>query len=377
MKVLVAVPCLPDTSPSQRYRIEQWARLLDEQGVVFHIEPFESTQLNEVRHRRGHFVAKAWAVARCILSRLKWLARFDRTQWDVVFLHRELLPAGPPILEWMLARTGVPIVYDFDDAIFLPNISDANRGFAWLKWSQKVGTICRVSTHVTVGNEYLRQYAASFNPQATIVATTIDCDRYVPKDNIALHNPPVIGWTGSHTTIKYLQTLVPTLQQLRKSLDFRVKVVGVERFAIPGIDVESVPWTSGTEIADIGDCDVGVMPLPDDEWSRGKCGLKALQYMALGIPVVASAVGVNSTIIADGWNGFVAASQDEWIEKLVRLLTDAELRKRFADEGRKTVEARYSARVEAPRVMEILERASRGPTHALEAAPINARRGHG
>jgi glycosyltransferase involved in cell wall biosynthesis len=373
VNVLVVVPYLADTAPSQRYRIEQWAALLNKDGVSLHVEPFESPQLKEVFHRPGHLFTKAWAVGRCIVSRMKWLAAFDRRRWDAVFLHRELLPIGPPVLEWLLARTGVPIVYDFDDAIFLPNISDANRGLAWLKWPDKTGTICRLSAHVTAGNEYLAQFAASFNPRVTVVATTIDCDKYTPKGSVVLHEPPVIGWTGSHTTIKYLQALAPTLQQLRKSCEFRLKVVGVERFAVPGIDVESVRWTSATEVADISDCDIGVMPLPDDEWSRGKCGLKVLTYMALGIPVVASPVGVNSVIVADGRNGFLAANEHEWVDKLTRLLTDAELRRRFAAEGRRMVEAHYSAKVQAPRLLEVLRRACNDRAHTVRrAVPLDA-----
>lgn len=377
MKVLVLMPYLPESAPGQRFRIEQWTPILQARGVSVHFEPFESPALKQVLHHPGQHAAKVWAMSCCIASRVAWLARFDRREWDAVFLHRELLPIGPPVLEWLLAKTGIPIVYDFDDAIFLSNVSDANRRLAWLKWPQKTGIICRLSTHVTVGNEYLRQYVLQFNSRVSVVPTTINSDEYTVKGNVAIQQPPVIGWSGSYSTIKHLQWFILTLQALRKSVEFRLKVVGAQDFTAPGISVESVPWTLGTEITDIKDFDIGIMPLPDDDWSRGKCGLKALQYMALGIPVIASPVGVNSSIITDGRNGFVAANHDEWIEKLVRLLTDTELRKRFAQEGRKTVEARYSAGVEAPRVLEILERASRGSTRAPEAAPIDARRGHG
>jgi glycosyltransferase involved in cell wall biosynthesis len=373
MKVLVLMPYLHDTSPGQRFRIEQWAGILEREGVSLQFEPFESPALKKVLHQPGHFVAKTFAMARCLFARVWRMTTLDVEQWDAVFLHRELLPLGPPILEWMLARRGIPIVYDFDDAIFLSNVSDANRHFAWLKWPQKVATACRVSTHVIAGNDYLRSYARQFNPEVSIVATTIDCDKYTPKEDVRVQAPPVIGWSGSLTTLKHLAWLTPTLQTLRRTFDFRLKVVGGEGVSIPGIDVECVRWTAASEIEQIHSFDVGIMPLPDDDWSRGKCGLKALQYMALGIPVVASPVGVNAEIISDGENGFLASTEAEWIDKLQRLLSDTELRRRCAANARATVEARYSARQQAPRVAEILERVRARRAGAAQRARMQAR----
>jgi glycosyltransferase involved in cell wall biosynthesis len=206
-----------------------------------------------------------------------------------------------------------------------------------------------------VGNDYLRQYAEPLNPQVTVLPTTIDTEKYQPKASTALQTPPVVGWSGSHSTLRHLEWFVPILQEIRASASFRFKVIGADQFAIPGIDVESVPWRVATETTDIQSIDIGVMPLPDDQWSRGKCGLKALQYMALGIPVVASPVGVNSTIIDDGRNGFLASDPAEWSAKVRRLLEDADLRRRFAAEGRRTVEEYYSARTQVPRLVELFE----------------------
>jgi glycosyltransferase involved in cell wall biosynthesis len=365
VKILVLLPYLRDTSPGQRFRLEQWAGVMERHGASVHFECLESPALKKVLHHPGHVFEKIRAMSQCTLHRALWLARIKRSQWDVIVLHRELLPIGPPLLEWLLARKGIPIVYDFDDAIYLPNVSEANRRLAWLKWPQKTATICRLSTHVNVGNEYLREYALQFNPRVSVVPTTIDTGKYTVKDRVALQSPPVIGWSGSHSTIKHLQWFIPTLQELARVVPFRLRVVGADQFSVPGVDVESIPWTPATEVASMKGFDIGLMPLPDDDWSRGKCGLKALQYMALGVPVVASAVGVNSTIIADGRNGFIAATPAEWIEKIRRLLSDAALRRQFAAEGRRTVEERYSAAVQAPRLLEILEQARSGAGEAI------------
>jgi len=355
MNVLVLMPYLYDTVPGQRFRIEQWARILEPMGVRFHFVPFESQGLKQVLHAEGHHAQKVRELCRGIYRRVRVLGAIGK-KWDVIFLYRELLPLGPPFLERMLARRGIPIVYDFDDAIFRPDVSEANRRFKWLRWSQKTGTICRLSAHVIVGNPYLRDYAFTHTERVSVVPTTIDTDAYTPKDNVGIRGLPVIGWSGSLTTLKHLRSFGPALKSLKKSLNFRLKVLGSRDFRLDGMEVESLAWNARSEISDLKSFDVGIMPLPNDAWSRGKCGLKALQYMAVGVPTVASPVGVNSEIIEDGKNGFLASSEQEWAEKLSLLVSDEDLRWRFAKEGRRTVEERYSAKVQAPRVLEIFER---------------------
>jgi glycosyltransferase involved in cell wall biosynthesis len=166
---------------------------------------------------------------------------------------------------------------------------------------------------------------------------------------------PVIGWTGSHSTVQHLDTLRGALQKLAKRDKFRLRVIGTPTYQLPGIDVEAMKWRSDTELDDLSVIDIGVMPLPDDAWSKGKCGLKALQFMALGIPTICSPVGVNTDIIQDDQNGFIAATEDEWVEKLSRLIRSAQLRDRLGQAGRETVEQKYSAKTQAPRVFEIFK----------------------
>jgi hypothetical protein len=168
----------------------------------------------------------------------------------------------------------------------------------------------------------------------------------------------VIGWTGSFSTEKYLDLVRPALERLRRRRPFRMVVVGGGAFRAEGVEVEHRPWRAQTETSDLGDLDIGLMPLPDAEWERGKCGLKALQYMALGLPVVVSPVGVNAEIVRDGESGVLARTEREWEEALERLLADADLRRRMGREGRATVERAYSAAVVAPRVAEIFRRAA-------------------
>jgi glycosyltransferase involved in cell wall biosynthesis len=187
------------------------------------------------------------------------------------------------------------------------------------------------------------------------VPTTIDTDKYAADPNSRSSEPPVIGWSGSYSTVQHLDTLQNVFRRLARREQFRLSVIGAPGYRLDGVDVEVVPWRAGTEVSDLSRIDIGVMPLPDDEWSRGKCGLKALQYMALGIPTVCSPVGVNTEIILDGRNGLIASTEEEWIDRLVRLLKSPDLRAQLGRAGRATVEARYSASSQAARVLAVLE----------------------
>jgi glycosyltransferase involved in cell wall biosynthesis len=277
----------------------------------------------------------------------------DVTGYDLIYLFREAALMGPPWFERTMARSGVPVIFDFDDAIFHSYKSPSNGYLSYLKFPGKTAEICRLASHVMAGNEYLADYARPYNPNVTIVPTTIDTDKYSVAERPQRPQPVTIGWSGSFSTIQHLDTLREVLAELAGTETFRLRVIGSPDYGLEGVDVESLQWRSDTETEDLSAIDIGIMPLPDDNWSKGKCGLKALQYMALGIPTICSPVGVNSTIIKDGVNGFLAADRGQWLEKLRLLIHDDELRRRIGLEGRRTVESEYSARVVAPRVLEI------------------------
>lgn len=351
MRLLAVVPSIYDRNPSQRYRIEQWEPLLRARGVEVTYQPFEDAELNAVLYRQGHMGEKLRLVGKALARRLGDVRRARR--FDAVYILREAALLGPPVFEWLIARAGVPFIFDFDDAVFERYVSPSNGYLSYLKFPGKTRTICRLAAHVTAGNEYLAAYARRVNPRVTVVPTTVDTSKYVPAPRPA-SEVPVIGWTGSYSTVQHLDTLRPALQRLAREERFRLRVIGAPGYKVDGLDVEALTWRSETEVEDLRPLDVGVMPLPDDRWARGKCGMKALQYMGLGVATVASPVGVNSTIIREGENGLLASTEDEWVEKLRRLLRDPALRERLGRQGRRTVEEQYSAAVQAPRVYEII-----------------------
>ena len=357
MRLLAIVPSLYDTSPGQRYRIEQWEPVLNEYGVNIDYAPFETEELRKVLYSPGRYLTKLSAVAKGLSKRSRDVK--DLSKYDLVYVFREAALLGPAWFESRIARSGKPMIFDFDDAVFVPYRSPSNGYLSYLKFPGKTATICRRSAHVMAGNPYLAEYASRFNNKVTIVPTTIDTDKYRANERPE-KDVLTIGWSGSHSTAQHLDTLRDTLKELAKTEKFKLRVIGEPNYSIDGVDFEAIPWRSETEVDDLLDIDIGIMPLPDDQWSKGKCGLKALQYMALGIPTICSPVGVNSEIITDGVNGFIADGQTEWIEKLKRLLHSKELRRELGMRGRETVESRYSAKVQAPRVFEVLKSAMNG-----------------
>lgn len=353
IRVLALVPYPTGRAPGQRYRIEQWAPLLRREGVHVAFSPFLSRRGMEVLYEPGHVGVKARETLRGYLRRLVETLRSAST--DVIFVYREAALLGPAWIEQLLALRR-PLVFDFDDAIYLADTSRANAWSRMLKPATKVETICRVARHVTVGNEFLARFAKNHARGVTVVPSTIDTDVYQIRPR-ARHRVPVIGWTGSGTTVRYLTTLAPALRRLREKREFELRVIGA-KVDIEGLAVRCLPWRAETEPDDLRALDVGLMPLPDDEWSRGKCGMKALQYMALEIPPVVSPVGVNATIVRDGVNGFHARAEDEWIDRIALLLEEEPLRRSLGQEARRTVEESYSARAHVPRVARVLAEAA-------------------
>jgi glycosyltransferase involved in cell wall biosynthesis len=351
MKVLALVQAAYDVAPGQRYRIEQWDPLLRKYGIEIHYEPFQSVAFSAVIYKQGQYLKKTELAIQSFLKRLRIVN--GASEYDLIYVLREASVLGPPLIERKLKNCGIPVIYDFDDAVWLRYISPTNGYASLLKGTPgKTRALCRLAAHVMAGNNYLADFTRQFNKNVTVVPTTIDIEKYKitprPKNEV-----PVIGWTGSHSTLRHLDTLRGALLRLAKSERFRLRVIGATPYELPGVDVENIKWRSASEVEDLRPIDIGIMPLPDDPWARGKCALKALQYMALGIPTALSPVGVNAEIVQDGRNGYLASTEDQWVEKLTRLLHNSELRQQLGAAGRQTLENNYSAQVQVPRIARI------------------------
>ena len=342
-KILFLMPYPQGQAPSQRFRFEQYLGALAAAGHTYRLESFLSPATWAILYKPGQTIAKAVGIAAGLGRRLGLLLRVPA--YDFVFIHREAAPLGPPLLEWLIAKVlRKRIIYDFDDAIWLANTSEANRIAAGLKWHQKVASICRWAYKNSCGNDYLAAYARQFNPHSLVNPTTIDTEHlHNQVRDQAAPGRLIIGWTGTHSTLKYLDQLVPVLAQLEaEGLDFEFRVISNQPPALPMRSLVFVPWRKATEIADLLAFHVGLMPLEDDLWAQGKCAFKALQYMALGIPALVSPVGMNTQVVQNDYNGYVCATAADWEARLRQLLADPSLRQQLGAAARATVVARYS-----------------------------------
>lgn len=339
-KLLIITNHYPDRSPGQRFRFEQYLPYLRSKGMQVDVSFLLNEKDDKVFYSRGNYFGKMQIALRGIFKRIKDLGRASK--YDVIFIFREAIFLGSPFFEKGFSRKA-KIVFDFDDSIWIPNVSAANKMFSVLKNPAKTGSIIKQTDLVFAGNNYLADYARQFCDNVVIIPTTIDTEEYrfierVPKDRVC------IGWSGSITTIEHFETGLKAFIELKKKYGEKIyfKVIGDGRYRNEELGVQGLPWRKEDELKELSEIDIGIMPLPDSEWAKGKCGLKGLQYMALGIPTIMSPVGVNSEIIKDGENGFLAGTDKEWVDKLSLLIDSFELRRKIGAAGYKTVEDKYS-----------------------------------
>lgn len=367
----------PNRSPSQRFRYEQYLQYLAENGFEHDFSYLLDEVDDKAFYSKGNYLKKLQILLKSIEIRLFDLVVANR--YDIIFVQREAFMLGTAIFEKLYARSKAKLIFDFDDSIWLHNVSEANKMVGFLKSGSKTKEIIAVADMVFAGNQYLANYALQFNKNVKIIPTTVDTDKFVPVaadfspqpvDFYGLKSVATeeadkiveIGWTGSFSTIEHLRFGLPVLYAIKEKYGAKVrfKVIGDSSFADTRIGVQGIAWNSETEVADLQTIDIGIMPLPDNEWTRGKCGFKGLTYMSLGIPTVMAAVGVNNEIIMDGENGFLATSEESWIEKLSLLVENQLLRQQLGRAGRQTVIDRYSIHAQKDRYLqcfrEVLEK---------------------
>ncbi len=357
-RIVVLCPYPVGRAPSQRLKYEQYLDSWRDAGFDVSVSPFWDESAWSVLFQPGCWLRKGMGLVWGLVRRVRDLGAIRGA--DLVYLHLEAIPLGPPLLERWIARRGIPIVYDIDDLVYLPHSSAANpfmRFVRRLRGRGKVSELIRMAAHTVVCTEHLAAYAREWSDRVTNITSTIDTDTYRPRPHRTHTRGVVVGWSGSHSTSRYLHLLDDVLIALQRDEAIRIKVIGDGNFRIGGATVDAREWSLASEVEDLSEMDIGVYPLPGEEWVHGKSGLKALQYMALEIPTVAQRIGTNTEIISEGDNGLLAGTGDEWAERLRDLIRDPALRRRLGEAGRRTVLARYSVAVHRDRYLEVLRSA--------------------
>lgn len=353
--VLFVVPYPLKRAPSQRFRVEQFFPVLEDAGIHYRVESFLTESGWQALYRSGSAWQKILAVGGGFFRRFLMLFS-GLSSYDFVFLHREATPVGPPLIEWLLAKVWHKrILYDYDDAIWMPDPSGFNRA-GWLKNYGKVGRICSWSYRVIGGNEFLCAFARKQGAAVTCIPTVLD--EHWGNGQVKQHGDhrPVVGWTGSFTTLFYLNELVSVLQKLERELSFDFLVIADQDPTLPLKNYRFVPWKRESEREDLLRIDIGVMPLTNNSWSEGKCGFKLIQYYSVGIPAIASSVGVNKQIISSASIGFLCSTPEEWEQALRQLIGSVALRAQMGAKGRENVMDHYSVRAQRDNFLGLFSR---------------------
>lgn len=353
-RILYIVPHRPDRSPGQRFRCEHFIPILQQKGYEITYSNLLTAWDDKYFYQPKRYAIKAFIFCKAFLRRCFDVLRARK--YDCIFIYREAFMIGTTLFERGLAKSGKPIIFDFDDSIWISDISEGNKNLSWMKRSSKTDEIIALSKLVIVGNQYLADHVKLFNNNVEIIPTTIDTNYHKPTEKQAKETV-CIGWTGSETTIRHFKLIIPVLKRIKEKYGDKVSFIQISNVTseCPEIGLETVVWNAQDEIAQLQRIDIGIMPLPDDAWAKGKCGFKGLQYMALEIPTIMSPVGVNTEIIDDGKNGFFATTDDEWFAVLCKLIDDADLRKNIGEEGRKTIVARYSIDSQKEKYLSLFE----------------------
>lgn len=353
MKVLFLTR-YPENGASSRYRVFQYLPHLSELGVDCTVQSFMDAGLYDLSTKPGRTVAKLLATVRSVCRRLAALWHWRR--YDVIYLQRELFPFGPPLVERWLRRRGAVLIFDYDDALFIKKASRYNPLATFFRAPEKTLEVFRLVRLVVAGNDWLRDQAVAHGAKAVTVEVAEDTARYVDREVSPLSQQVTIGWLGSASTVKYLKLIEPVLQRIHQRYPHvRFELMGGGDFEMSGVPWELSSWSLDAEVKALARFDIGLMPLPDEDWAMGKSGGKARTYMAAGAVPVCSAIGYNLELIEHGRTGLLCETLEDWERALTSLILDAEMRRVIAINARKEVAVRFSPRSQAEKIKLALE----------------------
>ena len=350
MRVLVLTPYPYGTTAGPRSSFELWERVLLDAGISLDYAVFETDRLHELIYQPGRTVQKALEMSRAYAEFLPKLR--DVGAYDAVLVNREATLIGPALVERWIARRGTPLIYLLDDPLYIPYRSPSNGVMSYLKFFGKVKTLCRISSAVLANSPSHVAFASRVNANVWEIPSVVDAERYTGREPRSANGAKTcIGWSGSPSTVTNLQVIRGPLRRLAQRDDVEVRLIGARDFGLPDVPHTGLEWRAETEVQELRKLDVGLLPVPLTPWTPHKFYLKLVQYMALGVPPVATPLGSNPIVIDDGRTGFLADSEDAWVTAVERLLDNAELRDEIGERAAQTAHERYTLQANAEKIV--------------------------
>jgi glycosyltransferase involved in cell wall biosynthesis len=356
MRVLVLTPYLYGTTGGPRSSIELWERVLEPAGITLHTSAFETQRLHDVIYKPGETRAKVVETLLAYRGRVGLLLRSLR-DFDAVLVYREAALIGPAFLEHWVHRGGKPIIYQLDDPLYVPYRSPFNGYLSYLHFFGKVAHICRMASVVVVNSPQHREFASKHNGNVWEIPSLVDGDSYRPRDNRPRSGPVIVGWSGSSSTTSNLELVREPLERLSRRDDVELVTIGADADGLPGVRHRAQPWRAETEVADLQEFDVGLVPVPTTPWTTRKLFMKLVQYMTLGIAPVATPIGATPFMLEEGQTGFLADSPAEWTEVIERLVDDPALRTEVGRRAAEAAHARFTLQANADKIVAAVQSA--------------------
>lgn len=347
------------TGASSRYRVYQYIEYLEKDGYTCEVYPFLPDNVYK-QFKEGKNIRVILAVPWLVIKRLQLLYKCKKN--DILFIHRDIIPFGPMIIERFLKWKGCKIILDIDDAIYSNDISEIsnkkNKLLYKFKYGKRFNTSIKLANVVICGNKFIEKHAQLYNSNTVIIPTVIDTNKVLYKPIKKGKDEFKICWIGNQGNTNYVLNILPEIDKIARGRNIKVILIGAKKVEenLNNIEIKLFPWDIKTEYELIRECDIGIMPLNDSEWSKGKCGLKLLQYMSVGVPVIASNIGVNGDIVIEEKNGFLVSSNrtEEWARVILNVLNKKDDLDKMQEYCRNFIEENYSVKVWSKKLEEVI-----------------------
>lgn len=344
-KILVICPFPQDVAAGQRLKYEQYFDHWRENGYDITVSSFMDIPMWKIVYTPGNYTAKVFGTLRGYFRRIRDIFRIGR--YDLVYVFMWVTPIGTSFFERLVRALSKRLIYDIEDNVLIEKSNEINPFIKIVKGTGKTKYLIKTADHVITSSPFLNDYCLGINKKkaCTYISSSVDTDRFLPANSYSNERKVTIGWTGTFSSKIYLDLLQNVFLELKKRCDFRLRVIGNFQYGFPGIDLEVIHWTKEKEIEDLQGIDIGVYPLVQNNWVLSKSGLKAIQYMAFGLPTVATNVGTTPRIIQQLENGWLVKTDEEWIDALETLVKNPDLRRKIGEAARKTILENYSTHV--------------------------------